>query len=243
MKIDIYATHNSVQEKDLKDKTVVVADVFRATTTIITALHNGCREVIPVADIEDAIAFSRNYDKNAYLLGGERNVHKIDGFDLSNSPSEYMRETVEGRTIIMTTTNGTKAVRKTHDAKEVLIAGFVNVDIVASYLAKINDDVAFVCAGTDGKFSLEDILAVGAMLSKLKSMGKELELDDLGFVCVRIFEMYRKDIKEFLKETTHYKRLVNEKLEHDIDKCLDLNSIPVLPEYRDGVVRLKVKAH
>jgi len=243
MKIDIYAAHNSVQEKELKDRTVVVIDVFRATTTIITALHNGCREVIPVAGIEEAIAFSRNYDKNAFLLGGERNTHKIDGFDLSNSPSEYTRQTVEGRTILLTTTNGTKAVRKTHEAKEVLIAGFVNVDAIAEYLAKLSDDVTFVCAGTEGKFSLEDILAVGAILSNLKSMGREITFDDLGFVCVHMYEIYRTDIKEFLKGTNHYKRLVIEKLENDIDVCLDVNSIPAVPSYKDGVIRLNAKAH
>jgi len=243
MKIDIYAAQNSVQEKELKDRTVVVVDVFRATTTIITALHNGCREVIPVAGIEEAIAFSRNYDKNAFLLGGERNTHKIDGFDLSNSPLEYTRQTVEGRTILMTTTNGTKAVRKTHEAKVVLIAGFVNVDAIATYLYNLGEDVVFVCAGTDGKFSLEDILAVGALLSGLKNMGKEITLDDLGFVCVHMYEMYKNDIKEFLKETNHYRRLINEKLENDIDACLDINSIPVVPAYKDGVIRLNAKAH
>jgi len=243
MKIDIYAAQNSVQEKELKDRTVVVVDVFRATTTIITALHNGCREVIPVAGIEEAIAFSRNYDKNAFLLGGERNTHKIDGFDLSNSPSEYTRQMVEGRTILMTTTNGTKAVRKTHEAKEVLIAGFVNGDAIAAYLAKLRDDVTFVCAGTDGKFSLEDILAVGAMLSKLENMESEITLDDLGLVCVHMYKMYRNNLKEFLKETNHYRRLVSEKLENDIDVCLELNSIPVVPTYKDGVIRLNAKAH
>lgn len=243
MKIDIYATQNGVQEKELKDRTVVVVDVFRATTTIITALHNGCKEVIPVADIEEAIAFSRNYDKNTFLLGGERNIHKIDGFDLSNSPSEYTRQAVEGRIILMTTTNGTKAVKKTHEAKEVLIAGFVNVDAVASYLAQQSDDIAFVCAGTDGKFSLEDILAVGAVLSRLKNRGKEIALDDLGFVCVHMFEMYKNDIKSVLGETSHYRRLINEELENDIDVCLDVNSIPVVPVYKDGVIRINAKAH
>jgi 2-phosphosulfolactate phosphatase len=243
MKIDIFATQNSVQEKELKDKTVVVVDVFRATTTIIAALHNGCREVIPVAGIEEAIAFSRNYDKNAFLLGGERNIHKIDGFDLSNSPLEYTRQAVEGRTIIITTTNGTKAIRKTQEAKEVLIAGFVNVSAVAAYLNQLGDDTAFVCAGTDGKFSLEDVLAVGSVLSKLKSMGCEVVLDDLGLVCVHMFEMYRSDIKGFLKETTHYRRLMDEKLEKDIDMCLDIDSIPVVPVFKDGVIRINAKAH
>jgi len=241
MKIDIYATHNSVQEKELKGRVVVVVDAFRATTTILTALHNGCRELIPVEDIEEAISYSRNYDKSAYLLAGERNIHKIEGFDLSNSPSDYMRETVEGRTIIMTTTNGTKAIKKASEAKEVIIAGFVNVEAAASHIISINEGIAFVCAGTDGKFSLEDILAVGAVISELKSAGAETELDDLGLVCVHMYEMYKSDIKKFLKDTIHFKRLIGEKLESDIDFCLNVNSIPTVGIYKDGVIKAAIR--
>lgn len=238
MKIDIYATHNSVHEKEFKDRVVVVVDVLRATTTIITATYNGCKEIIPVAGIEEAIAFSRNYEKKSLLLGGERNTKKIEGFDLSNSPSEYSRQVVEGRTIIITTTNGTKAIKKTNESKKTLIAGFVNVGAVASVIDKIGEDVSFICAGTDGKFSLEDVLAVGAVLSRLKTLGNEIILDDLGFVCLNLFDRYKNDVYSILEESVHFKKLKFENLEQDINVCLALDSIPVVPYYKDGVIKM-----
>src|SRR5690606_33026791 len=126
MNITVYATYNSVQENKIKGKLAVVVDVLRATSTIITSLNNGCKEVIPVVEIEEAMELSKNCEKDEYLLAGERDALKIEGFDLSNSPSEYIRDVVEDKTIIFTTTNGTKAIRKAAGADEVILGALIN---------------------------------------------------------------------------------------------------------------------
>lgn len=238
MKIDVYALPSNVQEKELKERVVVIVDVLRASSTIITALHNGCREVIPLIDIEEAIELSKNYERGAFLLGGERNAQKIEGFDLSNSPYEYTSDVVKGRTVLITTTNGTKAIRKASDAKETIIGGFLNVEAVARYIGKQNADVAFICAGTDGKFSLDDILAVGAMLDAIQNMGKPMELDDLGLVCLQMYSSHKQNLRKVLEHTYHYKNLVKAGFETDVDYCIQLNLLPTIPVYREGVIRV-----
>jgi 2-phosphosulfolactate phosphatase len=238
MKIDVYALPSNVQEKELKERVAVVIDVLRASSTIITALHNGCREVIPLIDIEEAINLSKNYERGAFLLGGERNAQKIEGFDLSNSPYEYTRDVVKGRTVLITTTNGTRAIRKAGEAKEVIIGGFLNVGAVTRYIGQRDEDVAFICAGTEGKFSLDDILAVGAMLDALQNMGKPLEMDDLGLVCLQMYSSHKQDLRKVLERTYHYRNLVRAGFESDVDYCIQLNLLPTIPVYREGVIRV-----
>jgi len=236
MKISVYAIPDSVRERDFKDRIVVVVDVLRATSTIITGLYNGCKEFIPVIDIEEAINISKNYDRNAFLLGGERNAQKIEGFHLSNSPREYARDVVEGRTIIITTTNGTKAIKKASDAKEIVIAAFLNVNAVCNYIMEKGQDVTMICAGTEERFSLEDILAVGAIINRLKDK-LYVETDDLGLVSCYMYENNKDDLNGILRNTYHYSWLVELGLEKDIEDCLSIDTAPIVPVYRHGVIR------
>ncbi|KUK34943.1 MAG: Phosphosulfolactate phosphohydrolase-like protein, partial [Caldanaerobacter subterraneus] len=121
MFLQTFETYNSFNERELKNKNVVVIDTLRATSVITTALYNGAKEIIPVSEVEEAIELVKSLDKTTYLLGGERNSTKIEGFDLSNSPLEYTREKVENKTIIFTTTNGTKALKKVSLADNVIL--------------------------------------------------------------------------------------------------------------------------
>jgi len=237
MRIDVYATQNSVLEKSLKDQLVVIVDVLRATTTITAALYNGCKEVIPVTEIEEAINMAKNFEKNAFLLGGERNSRIIDGFHLSNSPLEYTPELIKDKSIIFTTTNGTRAIRRASDAKRVLLAAFVNVEAIAGYLKAVGENVTFVCAGTEDRFSLDDIMAVGAVIHRLGESEVDLELDDLGLVCRELYWRYHGNPHKILKDSYHYRRLAKEGLKQDIDFCLTMDILPVVPVYQDGVVR------
>ncbi|HPT78526.1 MAG TPA: 2-phosphosulfolactate phosphatase [Candidatus Atribacteria bacterium] len=237
MRISVYATPDSIMERDLKEQAVVVIDVLRATSTMITALYNGCKEVIPVKEIEEAINMSKNYDKDAYLLCGERNSQPIEGFHLSNSPLEYKRETVEGKTILFTTTNGTRAMKMTSDAKSVIVCGMINVDAVAEYILASGCDTVFVCAGTEGRFSLDDCITAGAVINRIK-MRTDVDMDDLARVAADIYDNASGRIHEALKDTVHYKKLAALGLTADLEYCLTENAAPVIGLYQDGVVKL-----
>lgn len=237
MKISVYATPDSIMEKDLKDQAIVVVDVLRATSTMISALYNGCKEVIPVTEIEEAINMSKNYDKDSYLLCGERNAQPIEGFHLSNSPLEYKREIVEGKTILFTTTNGTRAMRMTSDARSVVACSMINVDAVAEYILDLGCDTVFVCAGTEGRFSLDDCITAGAVISRIKSK-KDVDMDDLAIVAVTAYDNACGRIHEVLKDTVHYKKLAALGLTEDLGYCLRENTAPVIGLYQNGVVKL-----
>src|SRR5205823_10380648 len=141
-------------------KTVVVIDVLRATTTIVHALAAGAREVVPCLEVEDARRIAAELGKAA-ILGGERRGLPIPGFDVGNSPAEYTRQRVGGKTVVFTTTNGTRAMQRCKFASRVLLGAFVNFSAVCRELAVV-DHVALVCAGTDGHVTREDTLLAGA---------------------------------------------------------------------------------
>lgn len=237
MKVTVYATRNNVEERDIKNKVAVVIDVLRATSTIITALYNGCKEVIPTDDIEEAVRISKNYERDTFILGGERNAEKIEGFHLSNSPCEYSRDRVEDKTVLITTTNGTRAITKAAYAKEVILASFINISAVCDYVAALNQDIAIICSGTEGKFSADDILAAGALIHGLQNKNIPLELDDLGLTAKFMYEHSKDDLHGVLSQTIHYSRLKKLGLERDLNDCLELDKAAIVPLYFDGIVR------
>lgn len=140
--------------------TVVVIDVLRATTVIAHALDAGARAVIPCLEIDEARKMAESFPRGEAVLGGERGGLPIEGFDLGNSPSEYRPETVGGKTVVFTTTNGTKAMRQCQQAKRVLLGAFVNASAVATAIAE-EERVHLLCAGTRGEITREDVLLAG----------------------------------------------------------------------------------
>jgi 2-phosphosulfolactate phosphatase len=164
--INVHKLPRHVAEHELAGSAVVVIDVLRASTTICQALSSGAREVVPFLEVEDAIAAWARGDRSEIVLGGERRGKRIDGFDLGNSPSEYTPAAVRGRRVFITTTNGTRALRHVHLARRVLVGAFVNLSAVALAL-KDEPRVDILCAGTDGSETREDILAAGALVSRL----------------------------------------------------------------------------
>lgn len=239
MRVNVYPTYDSVNEIEIKDKIAVVVDIFRATSTMVTSFNNGCREVIPVVEIEEAMEISKNYEEGAYLLAGERNALKIEGFHLSNSPAEYRREVVEDKCIIFTTTNGTKAIRNAESAKGIVLGAFLNAQAISDYIISKGEDVALICAGTGGKFSLDDILGAGAIIYRLSNSKKELELDDLAIVCKYMYSQHRDSIDTIMSQARHYNVLKSTKHYRDIEYCLKEDIISVVPEYEDGIFTVK----
>ncbi|MBE0068397.1 2-phosphosulfolactate phosphatase family protein [Thermoanaerobacterium thermosaccharolyticum] len=237
MFVETYETYNAVSEKKLKEKVVVVIDTLRATSVITTALVNGAKEIIPVADIEDAIDMSSHLEKDSFLLGGERNAVKIDGFDLSNSPLEYSEDVVKGKTIIITTTNGTRALKKASSSNDVVVGCLLNVTSVADYIHRENKDVVIICAGTEGKFSIDDIITAGAILNGLKKF-LSYESDDLSKASYFLYKSFEDNILNIMKYGYHLNRIEKLGFHDDIEFCTTIDKFSVVPKYVNGVVRL-----
>jgi 2-phosphosulfolactate phosphatase len=165
--IDVYLLPALVQPEELAGRTVVVIDILRATTTIIHALAAGAMQVIPCQEIAEARNLATELPP-PLLLGGERGGKQIAGFDLGNSPAEYTRDVVAGKTIVFSTTNGTRAMLRCKAARRVLLGAFVNFSAVCRELAG-QERIALVCAGTDGHVTREDTLFAGAIVTDLCS--------------------------------------------------------------------------
>jgi 2-phosphosulfolactate phosphatase len=164
--LDVHLLPRLVAQKRLRGQLVVMIDVLRATTTITWALANGAREVIPFAEIDEAQAAAARLPRDQCLLGGERGGMPIAGFDLGNSPREYTPERVRGKTILFTTTNGTRALWHCREAHEVLLGAFVNLSDVVDRLAH-EQRVSLLCAGTEEELTREDALLAGCIVDRL----------------------------------------------------------------------------
>ncbi len=235
MNIRVVSTAQQAQGIDFADSIAVVIDVLRATSVITTALSHGACEVIPVKTVEEAQRIFAAKDADTTLRGGERHALKIEGFDLSNSPLEYTKERVKGKTLILTTTNGTKAINNIKGADEVVLACFRNAAAVVDFLAKANKNVVIVCAGTEDKFSLDDGLNAGMLIALLMQQ-TEVETDDLGFLLSRYYDHAKADLMAALSGCYHLQRLVSLGFEADVRFCLERNVELVVPVFAEGRV-------
>ena len=217
-KIEVCLSPELIHLYDLKDKIVVVVDIFRATSTMITALANGVKAITPVADLETCRAFkNRNY-----IIAGERNGLPAEGFELGNSPLSYLDNAYAERHIAVTTTNGTLAIEKSKEGSaEVLIGAFLNLQATADYLAGKENDVLIHCAGWKGRFNLEDSLYAGALVSAL-SHSHAYDCDG-ALAMEALYQAHKEDLITFLNQASHAKRLQNHNIEADIDFCLSFN--------------------
>jgi 2-phosphosulfolactate phosphatase len=177
LKAHVHLLPDLVPEEKLAGNVAVVIDVLRATTTIVHALAAGARQVIPCLSVDDARAAAASLTGEKVVLGGERQGVRIEGFDLGNSPSEYTPESVGGRTVVFTTTNGTRAMLRCRKARQVLLAAFANRSAVLAALAP-EQVVHIVCAGTGGTITREDVLVAGSLVAGLTSGAAAWELND-----------------------------------------------------------------
>ena len=204
---------------------VVVIDILRATSAITTAFFNGVSKMIPVASIEEA----QKYKENGFLVAAERNGETISGFDLGNSPFGYMNDRVKGKTIAITTTNGTQAIEAAKNASKILIGSFLNLDVVIEYLKSQKKEVLFVCAGWKNKFNLEDTLFAGAVADALIYKYGFDSTCDSTIAAMELHKLGKHDLYGFLAHSSHRNRLAKLDLERDIRYCLTPNQCPVLP--------------
>jgi 2-phosphosulfolactate phosphatase len=239
MKVNVLVSPSAVEELYFSNKTVVVIDVLRATTTIVTALENGAKELIPVHSIEFAMKASSSMFGGQTLIGGERNTRKIDGFNLGNSPLEYTAENIAGKSIILFTTNGSKAIVKTKYSKTTLIGSFLNVTSIAEYLVSQREDVVeVVCSGANGLFCMEDTVCAGLIVREIQKMNPEVVLTDGARAAVDLSGLVNNDIYKMLVNSDHGKLLLDNGFEKDITYCSRVNVSTIVPQYSTGAIKV-----
>lgn len=217
---------------DLNNSVVVIIDVFRATSTIASALHNGAKCVIPVDSVPKAIEISRSIGG---IAAGERDGKIADGLEHGNSPLEYTREFVEGKTLVLTTTNGTRLLHMALErgAETIISGSFPNLTAVCEYLVAKEKNVVLGCAGWKDRFNLEDTLFAGAVISRVK---KHFTIHcDSSLMAEQMYVKHKNNLVDFAPKLTHYHRLVERfGLIDDIRFCLTPDLANVLPEYKEG---------
>jgi 2-phosphosulfolactate phosphatase len=234
MNVEVFLTSATVEETDVKGRTVVVIDVLRACSTIVTALANGARAVLPVADMAEAGRIASNLDRSVYRLGGEREGTIIEGYDLGNSPNEYTREAVEGRDVILNTTNGTVALTRARAAEELLVGCFLNAERVLTRIKEAERDVSVICAGQQNRISLEDTLCAGLLLYRLWD-GEEPDVTtDTAHVAFSQYVRDRRDVAQALRRSDNARRLAALGAEEDVRYCMDVDALPLLPRFADS---------
>lgn len=237
MEIDTYFTVHEVDPPALAKSVVVVIDVVRATTTMTEALARGARGIYPTASTEEAVKLASSLGRDDTLLCGERKGAKVEGFDLGNSPWEYTEDAVAGKRLVMSTTNGTRALVAGVEGERVLACAFTNLDAVAKVLADAAS-VAILCAGREDRFSLEDALCAGYLIERIGADRREgLELDDASRAARALAGSLQSD-RAFLSETTAGRALVDIGLGDDLDICADVDRHSIVPEMRDKAITL-----
>ncbi|WP_138203361.1 2-phosphosulfolactate phosphatase family protein [Haloimpatiens lingqiaonensis] len=233
MKIDVIISAKDIREEKIIGKTVIVIDMLRATSVITTALNNGCKRVIPVLTVEEAKDISKS-SKEPCILGGERNAVKIDGFDFSNSPLDYKENVAKDKVLVMTTSNGTKAINACIKAKNILIGAMLNAKAVAKRAVELNNDLVIVNSGTYGEFSMDDFICGGYIIQCIKDC-IQVELTDIAKTAHYIYQC-NNDVVEFIKGASHYNRLKELGLEDDLNYCCSKDIINIVPEYERGYI-------
>jgi len=215
--LDLYAIEDSI---------VVVIDILRATSSIVYGIDNGASAIIPVAQVEDCL----NYSDQGYLLAAERNGEVVSGYDFGNSPFSYTAEKVAGRTVVLTTTNGTKALHlASARAQQVVIGSFLNLQALCDWLKKQDKSILLLCAGWKDNFNLEDTLFAGAVVAELR---KEFNhFDDSSVAAEDLYQLAKSDLRAYINKSSHSHRLAALNIEEDVKFCLQFNicqAIPVL---------------
>lgn len=217
---------------DLSNSIVVIIDVFRATSTIASALYNGARCVIPVDSVPKAIEISKNIDG---IAAGERDGKIADGLLHGNSPLEYGRDFIENKTLVLTTTNGTRLLHMALErgADTIVSGSFPNLSAVCGYLIHENKNVVLGCAGWKDRFNLEDTLFAGAVIAEIKN--QFIIHCDSSLMAEAMYAKHKKNLIGFAPQLTHYHRLVERfGLIEDIRFCLTSDVANVLPIYEQG---------
>jgi 2-phosphosulfolactate phosphatase len=235
-RIRLFLSPGDIVDGILQGHLLVAIDVLRASTTICQALVSGARDILPVAEIEEAKRLAESLGRENTLLCGEREGRIIPGFDLGNSPLEYTPDVVKDKTLVMCTTNGTALLARLGSGGEVLIAGFVNAETVTRYLLRSKDDVAILCAGLLGQFCLEDAVCGGLLVAGLGGRGRrrKVSLSDGAVAGKLLYKRFAKNLLKMLQASHHGAYLTGLGFGQDLEFASRTDACPVLPVFREG---------
>lgn len=231
IKVDIISSAAEVRASRIEGRSAAVIDVFRATSVMCTAMANGAKRIIPVTDIESCHSLQakllQNNPTDKILLGGERLTYIIEGFDLDNSPLAYTREKVEGATIIMSTTNGTRTINAAFDAANIYVASMLNATAVTNAMLEKGNDISLICSGRHNLFTMEDGLCAGYMAQILADNG--CELTDYAWTLADLYQRHKENLHQVLLHCKHYNNIQN-RLSKDVEYCLQKDILTIIPK-------------
>jgi 2-phosphosulfolactate phosphatase len=233
VRVDVALTPAALEPAALVGAVALVIDVLRASTTLVTALSHGCREVLPVAEVEEARRRAR--DLPGALLAGERGGDPPPGFDLGNSPLEFTPERVAGRTIVFTTSNGTRALLAARGATEVAVAALVNLSAAADWALGRRRSLVVVCAGELGTRSVEDEVCAGLLVERVLAAEPAARATDAAERAVAAARPYAKDLARLAHDAPHARHLQARGRGPDVATCLTLDTFTLVPAYRADV--------
>jgi 2-phosphosulfolactate phosphatase len=232
IQVDVVPTADAAVPDDVRGRTVLMVDVLRASTTMITALAHGALAIVPVTEPAEAERRAAALGRPGVILAGERRGEMIPGFDAGNSPVAFASESVRGCTIVFTTSNGTRALAAAREAAAIGIAGLVNVSAAAAWAATEGRDITVVCAGDRGRVSLEDTVCAGHLVDRLAAAG---DLTGRAEDAVATARRYGKDMERLALESPWASRLVRAGHGADVAACLALDTSPHVPRYLPDV--------
>jgi 2-phosphosulfolactate phosphatase len=227
------------EERQFEQSIAVMVDVLRASTTVCAALFNGAKEIIPTENSEQAMRIFNDLDRSIRFIGGEKNLVKHAGFDAGNSPLEYTTDKCLNKTIILTTTNGSKLFTLVKTSKQRFVASFANFSVIFQKLKSLLEEnktkediqnINFFCAGNNGQFSYEDTLCIGGLIYKItKELDIPFELSDSTDAARNLFDYHQDNLFEFLLNSEHSRKLISAGFQSDLDICLAYDTFPIIP--------------
>ncbi len=241
MRIDVLYGAQQLTPADVQGRIVAVIDVLRASTTIAVALTNGARAIIPTETPDAAVTRSKQLERGAFLLAGERRMLKMDGFDLGNSPREHTREMVEGKTVLLSTTNGTKALLAVQGARDVVVASYVNLTAVTTMLRtglRGGADITIVCAGQDRQFALEDAACAGRYVLTVSRRLAGIDINDAALAASLIDKKYGDNLMRLFNTAAHGRALAAAGFGEDLAVCAAVDTYPIIPVYQDRQITM-----
>ncbi len=242
MRLDVYLTAGELDDADCAGRAVAVIDVLRASTTIVTALANGARAVVPFADADELMTRARQFERGDVRLAGERRMLPIEGFDLGNSPAQFTHAAVGGMTVLMTTTNGTRALVAAQGAADIVVGAYTNLSVVTAMLRAAlrgGTDVILACAGQDGHYALEDAACAGRFVRTITRRLSNVSMNDAAHSCALLARNYGDDIGSVFMDAAHGRALSAAGFDEDIALCAAIDSHPLVPVFTERqLVRL-----